>query len=63
MMEDFTDIWPEWANLSGRLAFQVEHEWRVGPDVLTGLDARVAKFLLWLRLAPCLTLISTDFFL
>lgn len=37
-MDDFSDIWPQWADLSHRFAYQVEQEHAVSRDVLAGLD-------------------------
>ena len=50
-MDDFTDIWPEWADLSRRLAFQVERAHQVAPDVLSSMDAHSAKFAILRHLA------------
>ena len=50
-MDDFTDIWPEWADLSRRLAYQVEHAHQVAPDVLADMDPHAAKFMVLRYLA------------
>ena len=50
-MEDFTDIWPEWLDLSRRLAYQVEHAHQVAPDILRSMDPHAAKFFLLQHLA------------
>ena len=50
-MDDFSDIWPQWADLSRRLAYQVEEEHQVSRDALAGLDPHVAKFIVLRHMA------------
>lgn len=50
-MDDYSDIWPEWCDLSRRLAYQVEYAHQVSPEALERVDPHVAKFLMLRHLA------------
>jgi len=50
-MDDFSDIWPEWCDLSRRLAYQVEFAHQVSPEALERVDPHVAKFMMLRHLA------------